>query len=98
MRAFHIGLTLCVLPGLLLAAGGPKRQQRPADQKKYQNFSTHLSQDGQYRHALARWTFGARRGDLDAIKSIGLKTWINGELHPEKTPENAELTARLAPF
>ena len=49
-------------------------------------------------HALNRLTFGARPGDVDEIKKIGLQAWIERQLHPAEIPENADLAARLAPL
>lgn len=49
-------------------------------------------------HALNRLTFGARPGDLNAIKEMGLDRWIERQLHPNSIPENPVLAAKLGPF
>jgi uncharacterized protein (DUF1800 family) len=61
-------------------------------------FDQHLSQDQQTVHALNRLTFGARPGDADEVRRIGLTKWIDLQLHPEQIPENPALDARLKPL
>jgi uncharacterized protein (DUF1800 family) len=39
------------------------------------------------RQALNRLTFGARPEDLDAIERIGVKSWVERQLHPERIPD-----------
>ncbi len=55
-----------------------------------------LSNEQQLQHALNRLTFGARPGDVEAVKKLGLKKWIARQLHPEQIPESPRLEARLA--
>jgi uncharacterized protein (DUF1800 family) len=54
-----------------------------------------LTQDEAILHALNRLGYGPRPGDLERIKIMGLETWIEGQLRPEKIPD-AILQARLA--
>jgi uncharacterized protein (DUF1800 family) len=61
-------------------------------------FAEKLNKDEQILHALDRLTFGPRPGDVEAVKKMGVKKWIDLQLHPERIPENAELAARLAPL
>ena len=49
-------------------------------------------------HALDRLTFGPRPGDVAAVKKMGLKKWIDLQLHPDQIPENRELDKRLQPL
>ena len=57
-----------------------------------------LTEDQRILHVLNRLGFGARPGDLERVKSMGLDNYINQQLNPEKisdsTAENklAELT------
>ncbi len=60
--------------------------------------SPKLSKDDQVVHALNRLTFGPRPGDVDAVRKMGVKKWIDLQLHPERIPENPELAQRLAPL
>jgi uncharacterized protein (DUF1800 family) len=48
-------------------------------------------------HVLNRIGFGARPGDIDRLRQIGLQTYIDQQLHPEKIPD-AALAAHLANF
>jgi uncharacterized protein (DUF1800 family) len=64
----------------------------------YQAFQKKLSKDEPILHALDRLTFGPRPGDIEAVKKMGLKKWIDLQLHPERIPENPELASRLAPL
>ncbi len=52
----------------------------------------------QRQHALERLTFGPRPEDPAALQKVGLKTWLDDELHPERVPENPVLEQRLAPL
>src|SRR5579863_4466442 len=60
--------------------------------------SPKLSKDEQVIHALNRLTFGPRPGDVEAVRKIGVKKWIDLQLHPERIAENPELAQRLAPL
>lgn len=73
-----------------------KRTQTDAQQAKL--FHAKLDKNQQILHALDRLTFGPRPGDVDRVRSMGLKKWIDLQLHPDRIPENPELAARLAPL
>src|SRR4026208_630054 len=51
----------------------------PKDPKKQR-----LSDEQRIIHVLNRLGFGARPGDLERVKSIGLDNYINQQLSPEK--------------
>ena len=53
--------------------------------------------DARILHALNRFTFGPRPGDLDAVRAMGLEKWFDQQLHPQSIDE-ADLRARLAQF
>src|SRR5258706_5349278 len=57
-----------------------------------------LSNDQKILHALNRLTFGPRPGECDEVKRLGLKQWINTQLHPDRIPQNPALQAKLAPL
>ncbi|HEY6305412.1 MAG TPA: DUF1800 domain-containing protein, partial [Candidatus Angelobacter sp.] len=48
-------------------------------------------------HALNRFTFGVRPGDVERVRALGLDKWFDQQLHPEKIDDSAA-EARLAPF
>lgn len=83
-RVFFSGL---ILLGAALAAGAAKDL-----------FHQPLTGDARIQHALDRLTFGARPGDVDRVRSLGLKKWLDLQLHPERIPENPALAAKLAPL
>jgi uncharacterized protein (DUF1800 family) len=61
-------------------------------------FQKKLGKDQQILHALDRLTFGPRPGDVERLKKIGLKKWIDQELHPEQIKENVALELQLLPL
>src|SRR5258705_4086936 len=60
--------------------------------------SSKLSKDDQVIHALNRLTFGPRPGDVEAVHKMGVKKWIDLQLHPERIAENPDLAQKLAPL
>jgi uncharacterized protein (DUF1800 family) len=48
-------------------------------------------------HALNRFTFGLRPGDLEAVRAMGLEQWFEQQLHPAGL-DQTELNVRLAQF
>ena len=61
-------------------------------------FHRKLPKDEQVLHALDRLTYGPRPGDVEAVARIGLKKWIDQQLHPERIPENTVLNQKLVPL
>jgi uncharacterized protein (DUF1800 family) len=93
-----LALLLC---GLLSAPSIPASAQtvtapspKPARQP-YQ--SGELRGDDRILQALNRFTFGARPGDLEAARAMGLEKWFARQLRPE-TIDNSSLDARLTQF
>jgi len=64
----------------------------------YAQFSQPLNKDQEILHALNRLTFGPRPGDVEAVRKMGLKKWIDLQLHPERIAENPEVAERLQPL
>ena len=62
------------------------------------SFSKQISGDDRIRQALSRLTFGARPGDVEQVKAVGLKKWIDLQLHPDRIAENPVLLEKLKPF
>src|SRR5437879_4908077 len=48
-------------------------------------------------HVLNRIGYGARPGDLERVRQIGLAAYIDQQLHPERINDSA-MTARLTGF
>ena len=75
--------------------GGMKAEEAKRQAKLFQK---KLSKDEQILHALDRLTFGPRPGDVERVKKLGLKKWIDLQLHPERIPENVDLETKLEPL
>src|SRR6185312_11468599 len=56
-----------------------------------------IPEEKQIIHALNRFTFGIRPGDVERVRSMGLDKWFDEQLHPDKINDNA-LEARLSPL
>ena len=81
--AAFIGLTLCLLTAISQGAA---------------LFRQPISKDQKVEHALNRLAFGPRPGDVQHVQALGLKKWIDLQLHPERIPENPSLAAKLRPL
>ena len=84
---------------LLLAAvtAGPERTPlRAAEPARLALPASPLSEDERVLHALNRLGYGPRPGDPARIKSAGLAAYIEGQLHPERSPASKCATGTLA--
>ena len=68
------------------------------DQSALAQFRQPLTNDQKVEQALNRLAFGPRPGDIEHVKQVGLKKWIDRQLHPEGIAENPALDARLQPL
>jgi uncharacterized protein (DUF1800 family) len=87
MRKFGALMALTALLASLLTAGASA--QRSSAQAK-----TKLSEEQRILHVLNRLGFGARPGDVERVKAIGIESYINQQLFPEKINDSAS-EARL---
>src|SRR5882757_2486542 len=79
--------TLCLsLAGLTVLAAGKKKQEPPA-----------VGDRQRALHALNRFTFGPRPGDVDRVSQQGVDRWFEQQLQPERISDS-DLEARLAPL
>ena len=62
------------------------------------SFSKQISKDDRILQTLNRLTFGPRPGDAALVKAMGLKKWIDQQLHPERIAENPVLVEKLKTF
>ena len=81
-------LCLAAVPGI--SAYAKKKNAGAARQ-----FSKQVPDDQKILQALNRLTFGPRPGDAQDVKSMGLKKWIDRQLHPESIAENPLLDEKL---
>jgi uncharacterized protein (DUF1800 family) len=58
-------------------------------------FLKQIPKEERITQALNRLTFGARPGDAAQVRTIGLRKWIDLQLHPESIPENPVLAEKL---
>ncbi|HWB85624.1 MAG TPA: DUF1800 domain-containing protein [Bryobacteraceae bacterium] len=79
---------LAAYPGL--SAYGKKNN---ADQSKL--FSKEIPKNERIQQALNRLTFGPCPGDVQQVQSLGLKKWIDLQLHPNRIPQNPILKDKL---
>jgi len=81
----------------LTACGGtPAAQVKPAPQLAAASRERMADETGpreqtadeQVNHVLSRLTFGARPGDVEAVRSMGVDKWIDLQLHPERIDDS----------
>ncbi len=87
-----------VLALAILCAAVPAWTTKKKAEVDAQRFQEKLTKDEQVLHALDRLTFGPRPGDVEVVKKMGVKKWIDLQLHPERIAENPALEAKLAPL
>jgi uncharacterized protein (DUF1800 family) len=85
-----IVLALAAYPGMAVYATKTANENA--------SFSKPISKDDRIQQALNRLTFGPRPGDAAQVKAIGLKKWIDQQLHPDLIAENPVLVEKLKPF
>jgi hypothetical protein len=83
-------LALVLVSTALYAKKKPKAPPVPAIPQ--------MAEDQKILHALNRLTFGPRDTDVTEVRQMGLRHWIEAQLHPEGIPENPALEAKLAPL
>src|SRR5580658_8670487 len=86
--ALAFAVCLAAFPGI--AAYANKKNADEAHQ-----FLQQIPKDQRIEQALNRLTFGARPGDAAEVKAIGLKVWIDRQLHPNRIEENPVLVEKL---
>ena len=90
-------ISVILSPGPMMTAlehAQPAESQTTARQSYA---STQLQGDPRILHALNRFTFGVRPGDVEAVRTMGLDKWFEQQLQPGAI-DNSALDARLAWF
>jgi len=85
IRSLAFSLSFLLVFGQLLAF---------AAQRKPKSKSQALSDDQRIAHVLSRLTFGARPGDFERVKAMGVDAFIDQQLDPDSLDAGA-VTARL---
>ena len=96
MRSSSVAALARVTPVLLLTAAiaAPLSAARPARPKSAVPANP---DDKTIVHVLNRIGFGARPGDLQRVRQIGLQAYIDEQLHPESIPDTG-VVERLTGF
>ncbi len=91
--------TLCAPIPMSYAQQAPAPRSHPAAKSTARTDykSTQLQGDERILHALNRFTFGPRPGDLETVRAIGLDKWFDQQLHPASI-DQTDLNVRLAQF
>jgi uncharacterized protein (DUF1800 family) len=106
LTAILLCCSLCLLSSPVPKCEGPgapaqqaaNPNQPPARAGSRSNYaSSQLRGDERILHALNRFTFGPRPGDLEAVRKMGLENWFDQQLRPAAIDET-DLNARLAQF
>ena len=58
-------------------------------------FVAQIAPADKIEQALNRRTYGARPGDAERVRAVGLDSWIEAQLNPESIPENPVLAEKL---
>jgi uncharacterized protein (DUF1800 family) len=93
------GAAICLV--LLPISAAPSAKQDTGNKSAdgaIRVFRRPIPKEDRIQHALNRLTFGAKPGDAARVKTLGLKKWIDLQLHPERIPENPVLDAKLQPL
>jgi uncharacterized protein (DUF1800 family) len=92
-KAFVLmGFFITVSAVLLLAADKKSKSTPKSDSAPAQ-----MDDDKRIIHALNRFTFGVRPGDVERVRAMGLDKWFDQQLHPDKI-DDGTVEARLQPF
>ena len=89
---FHRKRRFLIVTSLLILAGFGT-----ATAKKKEKLVGAMDEHQRAVHALNRLTFGARLGEVQRVRQMGVQKWIDLQLHPEKLDDSAS-DARLADF
>jgi len=91
------GKALVGLASVLCLVGYPAvsayAAKKEADQTR--QFFQQIPNDQKILQALNRLTFGPRPGDAAEVRAMGLKKWLELQLHPEQIAENPVLDQKL---
>ncbi|MEP6509576.1 MAG: DUF1800 domain-containing protein, partial [Gemmatimonadales bacterium] len=80
-----LGIAACA--SLFATASAQSSAKSPAATARLDH--RELAADQQVIHALNRLSFGARPGDVQKVRAIGLDKWIDQQLHPEKIDDSS---------
>jgi uncharacterized protein (DUF1800 family) len=86
----HFVLLSSAMVASACSAQAPRPQTNPASTTPVVSWSQgDLLPDEQVQQVLNRLTFGARPGDAEKVRAIGIDKWIDLQLNPERIPDSA---------
>src|SRR5690348_8613272 len=80
---------------LNILSGAPASAEKKNTGPAPASFQKQIPKNQRIEHALNRLTFGPRPGDLERVRSMGLKKWVDQQLHPGRIAENPVLLEKL---
>jgi uncharacterized protein (DUF1800 family) len=92
-----LGLILLISSAVLLAGDKKPKSKTSGSGTAQPVAQMQMEDDKRVVHALNRFTFGVRSGDVERVRAIGLDAWFDEQLHPDKIDDSA-IESRLAPF
>src|ERR1019366_9408059 len=66
----------------------PRMAAAPQEQPPAETGPREQTADEQVNHVLSRLAFGARAGDAEAVRAMGVDKWIDLQLHPERIADS----------
>jgi uncharacterized protein (DUF1800 family) len=95
MRTYNV--VACLFAAAACGAQSTKSAPVPMPSSASASQSQELLPDEQIQQALNRLTFGARPGDVEQVRSMGVDKWIDLQLHPERI-DDAKTDRLLAQY
>jgi uncharacterized protein (DUF1800 family) len=92
--AVSVLLSLSLLNPFVVCAAQAPAANHSGQPQRSSYASAQLQGDARILHALNRFTFGPRPGDLQVVRSIGLDQWFEQQLHPDAI-DLSDLNQRL---
>lgn len=92
-----LGLVMLISTAVLFAGDKKPKSKHPDSGDSSAVAPMQMEDDKRIVHALNRFTFGVRPGDVERVRTEGLDRWFDEQLHPEKIDDGA-VESRLAPF
>jgi uncharacterized protein (DUF1800 family) len=93
-----LGLILLVSTAVLFAGDKKSKSKHPdSNATAVAPVQMQMEDDKRIVHALNRFTFGVRPGEVERVQAESLDKWFDEQLHPDKIDDGA-VESRLAPF
>jgi uncharacterized protein (DUF1800 family) len=89
MRTRFVILALAGTCTLAVYVTASSASEAGLDNDRISRGTRELDEQQQVSHALSRLTFGARPGDVERVRAMGVDQWIDRQLHPERIDDAA---------